>query len=225
MDFIISVLLDHWSKSVSVFFQLLKLWCKFFTQAFEVLDALYDIIFDELFQTLLFVNCFLVVWEELVFVFHRLVVHLQKGDCHILNILGSHSIFTVNELDDLISRCSDRAVILDLDIFQSFNKSSLDISCFGCLACCINASFSSSHSMKVEFLRCQSMHIVVLDKAFTLRTVVIFWKMGERSSVETKSNSFAVDILLTHTSHNLANVHVTSFWPWINHVFQLVVVF
>ena len=62
--------------------------------------------------------------------------------------------------------------------------------------------------MKEELLRSEAIQIAILNKAFALWPVVILAKVREGTLVETKGDSLALDILLTHTGHDLRNVEV-----------------
>jgi hypothetical protein len=67
-------------------------------------------------------------------------------------------------------------------------------------------------------MRTQSQEVAVLDKAFALWPEVIFGEVRKRPLVESKWDSFTLDILLAYASHDLGDVDVISFGSCLHHV-------
>lgn len=131
------------------------------------------------------------------------VVHLEKPNFHSFYTLGGHAIFTVDELKDLVPGGPHCGVVLDLNILECLDQTSLDIACISCLYSCVDQTLSASHCVEVEFLRSQSRHVVVCNEAFTLWAKIILTKMRKRPSIESKWDTFSFYVLLTYTSHDL----------------------
>mmetsp|Transcript_12245 Transcript_12245/g.18981 ORF Transcript_12245/g.18981 Transcript_12245/m.18981 type:complete len:238 (+) Transcript_12245:198-911(+) len=162
-------------------------------------------------------------WEELVSLLQLLVVPVQQRQVLVLDELGSHSIFSVEELDDLIPRSSHSLIVLDLDIFKCLDKSSLDVASIGSLDCCIDQSFSSSHGMEVELLRGQPQEVAAENEALAFGSEVVLTKVGQRSAVEPERNTLASNVLLADTRHNLRDIELTTFGTSSNHVLEAVI--
>ena len=150
---------------------------------------------------------FILLWLENFELFiHGFIVHLKQRDRHVFNVVSIDAIFTVNELKNLISGGSHSLIILDLYIFQCFDQPSLDVSSFGCLACCINQTFPTAHSMEVKFLRSQPEEITICYEYLAIRAIIILTVVRQRSPIETKRDSLSFNVLLTATGHDLRNV-------------------
>ena len=65
-------------------------------------------------------------------------------------------------------------------------------------------TFSTSHGVKVELWGCQSCQVRVLNEASGLGTVIVFDEVGQGALTETKGNPLTLNVLLSHTSNNLA---------------------
>ena len=72
--------------------------------------------------------------------------------------------------------------------------------------------------MEIEFLRCKARHIAIRHETLTFRSKVVLTEMWQGSSVEAEGNTFSVDVLLADASHNLRDIHITSFRPGTHHL-------
>ena len=151
------------------------------------------------------------------------IICLQQWNCHIFDVFSSHAILSIQELHNLLFRSSHSSIILYHYIFKCFDQSSLNVASFGCFDSCIDQSFSASHSVEEELLRSQPLQVAVFDESFTLWTEIILGKVRKRSSVETEGNTFTLNILLTHTSHNLRDIKIRPLGACIDHCFESIV--
>jgi hypothetical protein len=94
-------------------------------------------------------------------------------------VRGIKSIFSVDELDNLVSGGSHSAIIFHLNIFQCFDESSLDITGVCSFDSSIDETFSTAHSMEVEFLWGKTSYIAVGHETLTLWTKVVFTEMRQ----------------------------------------------
>ena len=129
---------DVLSKLIAIPLNLLKFCFELFTHFVKVRDFIDGPLLNGLFHLeslFLFVR-FAV--EELVLFGHFTVVHFQMRNSKVLNILSCKTVFSVQELNDLILGVSYRAIVLDLDVFKSLDESALDVACLCSFTGCIN---------------------------------------------------------------------------------------
>ena len=132
-----------------------------------------------------------------------LVVQIHQIYLHVLDVFCRETVLTVEELNDLVFRCSHCAVVFNHDIFQGLNKTTLNITGLCGLNGSIDESLATSHSVEEEFLGSQTCQVAVLDETFTRWAVVVLAKVGQGSLAETEGYTLALYVLLTHTSHDL----------------------
>lgn len=141
--------------------------------------------------------------EEATLVFNLVVVHVDQSDLQVLHILTSHTVLTVQELDYLTLACAHSTIVVYHDIFESFNESSLNIASLCSLDSSIDQSFATSHSVEEEFLRSEPDEIAVFDETLALRAEVVLGEMWKGTLVEAEGDSLTLDVLLSHTGHDL----------------------
>ena len=76
----------------------------------------------------------------------------------------------------------------------------------------INESLTSSHSVEIELIRCQSGEIRVLHESLTLWSVVVFDEVRQCAVTKPERDSFPLHILLAHTGNNLYNEDMWLQW-------------
>ena len=214
------------SELISVSLDLFRLGLKHAAKFLErfFIEVVHYFILNTFLQGLSTLGCiFALPLEEIKAVLEFLVVHFQERDRKILDMLSFQAVFSVDKLNHVVSRSPHGSIVFDLDIFERFNKSPLNIARFSCFDSSIDETFTSSHRMEVELCGLQTIHVAVGDETFTLSSEVIFTEMGERSSIEAKWNSLSVDVLLPYASHNLRDVDRTSLGPRGHHLSESVV--
>ena len=70
-----------------------------------------------------------------------------------LNVLGSHAILAVQELDDVAVSISGRAIVLNPHILHRLDEPSLDVPRRRRLHGCVNQSLASAHGVEEKLLR------------------------------------------------------------------------
>jgi len=156
--------------------------------------------------------------RELTLLAHLSIRALQQINRQIFDALTCHAIFTVNKLDQMVTRCSHSTVILDHDIFESFDQSSRNVTSLGSLDSSVNQTFSTTHSVEVKLRWSKSTQIAALDEAFRLGSKVILGEVRQGSLVESEWDSLTFDILLAYTSHDLRNVDVATLGACTDHI-------
>ena len=97
----------------------------------------------------------------------------------------------------------DKKILLDGQVFHSFDQPSLDVACAGSLDSRVDETFSASHGMEEQLLGSEPSEVGVLHEAARLRPQVILGEVGQRAAGEAKWNPLALHILLAHTSNHL----------------------
>ena len=105
--------------------------------------------------------------------FKLFVIIIHQVDFHVLNVFSSEAILSVQELDNLFLRCAHSTIILDHDIFKSFDKSPLNISSLSSLDSGIDQTLTTSHGVEEELLRCETSEVAILDEALASGTEII----------------------------------------------------
>lgn len=209
---------DVGSESLSILLELRELLIKLLLHFFHIVDSIYDVVYDELPEKISFLVIILILLEHHVLFGHLFVVHQQQRNVHPFNEVCVHAIFSINKLQNLISRRPDSLIVLHLNIFECFDQTSLDVSGFGGFTGSVDNALSATHGVEVELLRSQSAKEVVGDEALAVGSIVILTVMRQRPSVESKTYSLTFNILLTHTCHDLRNVQVTALRARVDHI-------
>lgn len=163
------------------------------------------------------------VLNEVALLLQLSIAEAGQVNRDLFEMLSSHAVLTVEELDEDFATRAHRAVIFYHDVFESFHESTRDISCISRLDSRINETFTASHSVEVEFRGSQSGQVAVGDEAFRLGAIVVLGEVGQGALVEAKSDSLSFNVLLAATSHNLRDVIIVTLRARLHHIDESVV--
>ena len=94
--------------------------------------------------------------RELAILMRLNVRRLEQVYLHSLQGLTGNSIFTIDELDQMVATCAHGTIILDHDVLQRLDQTSRDVASLSSLDSRINQSFTASHSVEVELSRAKA---------------------------------------------------------------------
>jgi hypothetical protein len=184
-----------------------------------------------------------------VLVLERSIVEPVPVQGLVLHKGGVHAVLSVDELEDVAARVSDGSVVLDLDVLERLDETTLDVSRLGRLDGGINETLSTSHGVEEELGRRETSEVRVLDEASGFGPVIVFRKMrlqgrkerkesasvwcgrgggskesktNESTMAETKGDSLSLDDLLTDDSGHLGDVDERSLGPGDDHLLDRV---
>jgi hypothetical protein len=94
---------------------------------------------------------------------HQLPLHVDRliFDFH---VNGVESIGAIGEFDHLANRIPHGAIVVDHQVFEALNQSSLEVASFGGLDRRIDQTFTTSHRVKEEFGWCKTRVETVLNE-------------------------------------------------------------
>ena len=133
--------------------------------------------------------------------------HFDQGNILVFHLNRIEIIITVGKLDDFAHVVTDRLVISDVNIFQGFDNTSLNIARFRGLDCSINETNTTSHSVKEHFIRSESTNKGVFNEPPSTGWIVVFSKMRQSSMFKTVGDTFSFHTLLSQTGQHLRNVN------------------
>lgn len=110
----------------------------------------------------------------MVYLFELSVRNLVDWDILKLDILAGQAILAVAQLDKIIHRITNSAVVFHHHTLHSLDETSLDVSGFGCLDCRVDETFSATHCVEEKFRGREAYQIGIFDETFCLRRVVVF---------------------------------------------------
>ena len=88
-----------------------------------------------------------------------------------------HAVLSVDELDQIAQGITNSTVIVDHDILQCFDETTLNVSRFSSLHSSIDKTFTTSHGVEEELLRREPTKIRVFHESAGLGTVVVLREM------------------------------------------------
>ena len=112
--------------------------------------------------------------EKAALFFQIFVFFLQQIKPLFLDKLSGDPILAIQVLNQISLRTPHGVIILDHDVLQGLDQSSLHIPSLGCFDGGINEPFSSSHGMKEEFRGRQALTIGIRHESPTSGAEVIF---------------------------------------------------
>ncbi|KAI6769816.1 hypothetical protein HG530_004445 [Fusarium avenaceum] len=163
---------------------------------------------------------------QTVFLFECTVRHVENSQLLLLNDHSIETILTVQELNNITQRISNRSIVARRKIFQSLDQSSLNVTCFGSLDRSINETFSASHGVEEELARGKTTKVRVLNETtsfgeglklvgsghrcqasdFSLLLINMRLNLGNSGSIRNcVTNTNTVTVVQKPVSHNLLN--------------------
>lgn len=136
-----------------------------------------------------------------------LVVQLQQLQGLVLDELCVHSVFSVEELQDVSARVAHRAVVVDHYVFHGLYQAPLDVARLGGLAGRVYNALAPSHCVEEHLLRRQPAEVGVGHEAAALRSVVVLYKVRERSVAKAEGDALALHVLLAYAGYYLGYVY------------------
>jgi len=161
------------SQILSILLELVKLLIKTHLKLSIISNLLGNLRVHEVGENSLNLIGTLIQRSEATMSFKLFIIVIHQVYFHVLNVLSSKAILSVQELDDLFLRCANSAIILDHDIFESFDKSPLNISSLSSLDSGINQTLTTSHGVEEKLLRCETSKVAILDEALASGTEII----------------------------------------------------
>lgn len=162
MDIISDFLKDDAAKIIPIFHELLVLLVEFQRQRGVGNNELSHLISQRLSYYPLLLFGGLLLGNKGAILLEGFVVHAHKANLHVLNVLASHAIFSIQELNDLLLTGPNSTIILDHHIFKGLDESALDVTSLGSLNGGINETFTATHSVEEELRGGQAAQIAVL---------------------------------------------------------------
>ena len=132
--------------------------------------------------------------------------HVYQGNVLVLNAGGVDAIFAVGELDDFSHIVADGAIIFYLQVFQTLDQTTLDISSLRRLDGSVDETHTTTHRVEEELGRSQAGNVRVFDKSTRAWRIVIFAEMRQCTVIESIGHTLAVDTLLSDARNHLGNV-------------------
>ena len=80
----------------------------------------------------------------------------QRVEHLALDHRGIHTVFAVQELDDITDTITYSTVILNDDVLHGLDETTLDVTSFRCLNRSVNQTFATTHGVEEELLRSQA---------------------------------------------------------------------
>lgn len=155
---------DFGSELISVSLYLFRLCLKHAAKFLErfFINIVNYFILNAFLQGLSTLCCILALpLKEIEAALELLIVHFQKRDRKIFDMLSFEAVLTVDKLNHIVPGSPHGSIVFDLDIFKRFDQSPLNVTSFSCFDSCINQTFTSSHRMEVELGGLQSIHVAI----------------------------------------------------------------
>ena len=138
-------------------------------------------------------------------------------------MFAGHSVLSVQELNNDLTAGSYSTIVLNHHILEGLHQSARNVASIGRLNRSINKTFTTAHSVEIEFRGRKTSQVAVTDETFGLSTVIILGKVRQRALVETESDTLTLDVLLTTTRHNLRDIVCVTFRARFDHVNETVI--
>lgn len=135
-----------------------------------------------------------------------------------------HTVFSIQKLDNVAIGITDSAIVTNLEILHCLDETTLNVSRFGSLDGSIDKTFSTTHGVEPELLRCQTSEVRVFDETSRFGSVVVSRKVGQCTVFETEVDSLSLDKLLTDDTAHLRNVDKGSLGSRDHHLLDVVVI-
>jgi len=112
-----------------------------------------------------------VVQEVAVFVQGGIILaHVVRN---LLKMFGHHAIFSVQEVDQNFARSSHRAIILDHQILQCLDQSSLNVTSVSSFDSSVDQSFTTTHRVEIKLGWSQAGQVRTRHETFRFGTIIV----------------------------------------------------